>query len=80
MTTAKKTTAAKATVKKAAAKETTAKKTTTKKTTAKKTTKKSVVVTPELIQVEAYLLAEKDQFNGNPVGYWLQAEANLKAA
>ena len=82
--------AEKKTTKKAAAKKTTAKKTTAKKTAAKKTvakkttkkaTKKKVVkVTEAQVQLQAYLIAEAEGFTGNPVDYWLQAEAALKAA
>ena len=75
-----KTTAKKTTAKKTTAKKTAAKKTTAKKTAAKKATKKVVAITETQIQVQAYLLAEAEGFSGNPVEYWLQAEATLKAA
>ena len=39
--------------------------------------------TPEqryrMIQEAAYLLAEKDDFQGDPMSYWLEAEADIDA-
>ena len=64
-----------------AAKKTTAKKTTAKKAAPKKkAAKKVVAITEAQIQVQAYLLAEAEGFSGNPEAYWLEAEAQLKAA
>ena len=46
----------------------------------KKAAKKVVAITEAQIQVQAYLLAEAEGFSGNPEAYWLEAEAQLKAA
>lgn len=59
------------------------KETAPKKTAAKTTTRKSktATVSPEqryrMIEVAAYYLAEKDGFAGNPVDYWIAAEAQV---
>lgn len=76
----KKTTTTKTETKpKAAAKKEPAVKKTAAKPTAKKT--KAISISPEhryrMIEVAAYYLAEKDGFAGNPVDYWIAAEAQI---
>lgn len=88
--TVKKATAKKATVKKVAAKKTVTKKTTAKKAA---TTTRARRATPaknnapkqemsqearfRTIELEAFLLAEKDGFKQDATNYWLQAEKNV---
>lgn len=66
-----------ATAKKPAA----AKKTATAKSSTRKT--KSGIADLELryrmIEVAAYFIAEKDGFSGNPVDYWIAAEAQISS-
>lgn len=64
---------------------TAAKKTTAAKSTANPAAKKSKASTANLeqryrmIEVAAYYLAEKDGFAGNPVEYWIMAEAQISS-
>ncbi len=75
----------KTTVKKAAAKKTAAKKTTTTKRARRATPAKKRSPQPEMsgearfrtIELEAFLLAEKDGFKQDAKSYWLQAEKNV---
>ena len=84
-------TATKKTAMKKAATETSAAKTTTEKKTARKAAGPAVkeaspVAKPEMsredrfnrIQKEAYFLAEKGGFAGDPLKYWLEAEVKVR--
>lgn len=60
-----------------------AKKTTATKSTAKPAAKKAKASTSDLesyyrsIEITAYFIAERDGFTGNPVDYWMEAEAKI---
>lgn len=64
---------------------TAAKKTTAAKSAAKPAAKKSKASTANLqerykmIEVAAYYIAEKNGFSGNPVDYWIAAEAQISS-
>lgn len=66
-------------------KTTTAKKPSAAKSASKTTTKKTKASTANLeqryriIEVAAYYIAEKDGFAGNPVEYWIAAEAQISS-
>lgn len=74
-------------VKKTAAKKTAVKKTATGTKRATRTRRSTVkpdkaqTMTPEArfrtIELEAFLLAEKDNFKNDPISYWFQAEKNI---
>jgi hypothetical protein len=64
---------------KAAAKPAAAKKAPATKTTAKAAWNPGNEERYNMIQVAAYYLAERDQFAGNPLGYWTAAEAQISS-
>lgn len=76
--------AAKKLVEKAAPKKVPVKKTPEKKATEKLPLSTSVKESREdhfnLIQKEAYFLAEKDGFAGDPLCYWIEAEVKVRVA
>lgn len=61
------------------------KKTATAKSATKPASKKTKATTVDLeqryrmIEVAAYFIAESDGFSGNPVDYWIAAEAQIKS-
>ena len=77
----------KATTKKATVKKTATKKAVTKKVAKKATTKKAPVVAMAAsvhseeryrqIEMEAFLMAEKDGFKADPLCYWIAAEKKI---
>lgn len=78
MATAKKTTEKKPAAKKAAAP---AKPKAEKKTTAKKASasKSNSAERYKMIEVAAYFIAERDNFSGNAVDYWIAAEKQISS-